>query len=114
MCRVVLWQRKLDLGFEEDIRNVMRQVKQQRQTLMFSATWPQIIQKLASEFLASPVKVAIGSQDLQACKRVKQIVEGSARAFLHTHSFSTFRKLLNLCLFVSCYEHSDGLAREGC
>lgn len=67
--------RMLDLGFEEDIRNVMRQVKQQRQTLMFSATWPQIIQKLASEFLASPVKVAIGSQDLQACKRVKQIVE---------------------------------------
>jgi ATP-dependent RNA helicase DBP3 len=44
---------------------------------MFSATWPQIIQKLASEFLSSPVKVAIGSQDLQACKRVKQIVEGS-------------------------------------
>lgn len=44
---------------------------------MFSATWPQIIQKLASEFLSSPIKVAIGSQDLQACKRVKQIVEGT-------------------------------------
>ncbi len=78
---------QLDLGFEEDIRNVMRQVKQQRQTLMFSATWPQIIQKLASEFLASPVKVAIGSQDLQACKRVKQIVEGAARIPPPPHSF---------------------------
>lgn len=97
----------------------MRQVKQQRQTLMFSATWPQIIQKLASEFLASPVKVAIGSQDLQACKRVKQIVEGSARAFLHlahTHSLHSASKLLNMCVCVcvSCYEHSDGPAREGC
>ncbi len=100
MCRVVscCGNAQLDLGFEEDIRNVMRQVKQQRQTLMFSATWPQIIQKLASEFLASPVKVAIGSQDLQACKRVKQIVEGSARAFLrmtHIHSLHSASKLLN-------------------
>ena len=42
------------------------------QTLMFSATWPTDIQRLASEFLSDPVKVTIGSQDLSASHSVSQ------------------------------------------
>ncbi|KAF0771938.1 hypothetical protein AaE_002381, partial [Aphanomyces astaci] len=42
---------------------------------MFSATWPQSIQKLAHEFLTNPVKVTIGSEDLSASANVTQIVE---------------------------------------
>ena len=49
--------RMLDMGFEPDIRAIAALLPQKRQTLMFSATWPQSIQQLASEFLNKPAKV---------------------------------------------------------
>ena len=54
--------RMLDLGFEPDIRRIFSfaPVKEQRQTLMYSATWPTSIRKMASEYLHRPVHVIIG------------------------------------------------------
>uniref|UniRef100_A0A1D2AAX4 RNA helicase n=1 Tax=Auxenochlorella protothecoides TaxID=3075 RepID=A0A1D2AAX4_AUXPR len=67
--------RMLDLGFEPHIRAIASKTRADRQTLMFSATWPNVIRKLASEFLSNPARVIIGSQDLAASHSVKQIVE---------------------------------------
>jgi len=67
--------RMLDLGFEKDIRSIIGMIPKSRQTLMFSATWPQEIQKLAAQFLANPLKITIGSDELTANKNVHQIVE---------------------------------------
>eukprot|EP01102_Stenamoeba_stenopodia_P010563 TRINITY_DN3202_c0_g1_i1.p1 TRINITY_DN3202_c0_g1~~TRINITY_DN3202_c0_g1_i1.p1 ORF type:complete len:264 (+),score=81.99 TRINITY_DN3202_c0_g1_i1:567-1358(+) len=65
----------LDMGFERDIRSIIGNITDKRQTLMFSATWPLEIQQLASEFLKNPAKVTIGSPELSANVSVKQIVE---------------------------------------
>ena len=54
--------RMLDQGFEETMRAIVGYVRSDRQTLMFSATWPPSVQKLALEFLVNPVKVTIGAQ----------------------------------------------------
>lgn len=67
--------RMLDLGFEPHIRNIAAATRADRQTLMFSATWPPEIRKLAADFLSNPIKVTIGSKDLAASHSVKQIVE---------------------------------------
>ncbi|ETW03750.1 hypothetical protein H310_05119 [Aphanomyces invadans] len=67
--------RMLDDGFEKDIRLIIGGCHPERQIAMFSATWPQSIQKLAHEFLTDPVKVTIGSEDLSASANVTQIVE---------------------------------------
>ncbi|KAJ0412670.1 hypothetical protein ATCC90586_002300 [Pythium insidiosum] len=67
--------RMLDEGFEKDIRMIIGSTHPERQIAMFSATWPQSIQKLAHEFLTDPVKVTIGSDDLAASQNVTQIVE---------------------------------------
>jgi ATP-dependent RNA helicase DBP3 len=63
----------LDLGFEPHIRAICSEVRSDRQTLMFSATWPSAVQQLAINFLSSPCKVTIGSQDLAANHAVKQV-----------------------------------------
>jgi ATP-dependent RNA helicase DDX5/DBP2 len=39
--------RMLDMGFEPQIRKIIGQIRPDRQTLMFSATWPKDVQKLA-------------------------------------------------------------------
>ncbi len=50
----------LDMGFAPDIRKILKQLPRERQTLMFSATMPAEIRKLAFEALRKPVVVKVG------------------------------------------------------
>ncbi|KAJ1617165.1 hypothetical protein T492DRAFT_505252 [Pavlovales sp. CCMP2436] len=50
----------IDLGFEEEVRNIMDFFKHQRQTLLFSATMPAKIQTFAKSALVRPVVVNVG------------------------------------------------------
>lgn len=53
--------RMLDMGFEQDIRRILGFMRPDRQTLMFSATWPQDVRQLAREFMVKDVtRVNIG------------------------------------------------------
>jgi len=69
--------RMLDKGFENDIRNIIASTKPaaERQTMMFSATWPEAVRRLASTFQHAPVRVTVGSDDLTANSRVEQSVK---------------------------------------
>lgn len=83
--------RMLDMGFEEDVRFIISNCmskEDNRQTYMFSATWPAGIQKLAMEYMTNPVRVYVGFEaivgsngenaiddSLSANKRVTQICE---------------------------------------
>lgn len=64
--------RMLDMGFEPQIRKIIGQIRPDRQTLLWSATWPKEIQSLAREFLNNPYQVLIGSADLKANHRITQ------------------------------------------
>ncbi|CAK0872940.1 unnamed protein product, partial [Prorocentrum cordatum] len=55
--------RMLDMGFEPQIRKILKEVPQKRQTLFFTATWPKEVRKLAEDFLYKPFKVQIGDRD---------------------------------------------------
>ncbi|WVR08298.1 ATP-dependent RNA helicase DBP3 [Kwoniella sp. DSM 27419] len=70
--------RMLDQGFENDIRRIIAHTPDHtkgRQTVMFSATWPESVRRLASTFLNDPVKITVGSDELSANKRIEQVVE---------------------------------------
>ncbi|KAK0529683.1 ATP-dependent RNA helicase dbp2 [Tilletia horrida] len=67
--------RMLDMGFEPQIRKIIGQIRPDRQTLMFSATWPKEVQSLARDFLRDGIQVNIGSHELAANHRVKQVIE---------------------------------------
>ena len=65
----------LDKGFENEIRKIIIKTRRDRQTVMFSATWPESVRKLANDFLNNPIKVTIGSSELSANNNVTQIIE---------------------------------------
>lgn len=50
-----------DMGFLPDIRRILKQVPQKRQTLLFSATMPPDIRMLAADILVNPVTVQVGN-----------------------------------------------------
>ncbi|KAJ8517434.1 hypothetical protein ONZ45_g5372 [Pleurotus djamor] len=70
--------RMIDLGFEDDVRNIMSFFKRQRQTLLFSATMPKKIQDFAQQSLIKPILVNVGRAGaanldvLQVVEYVKQ------------------------------------------
>ena len=67
--------RMLDMGFEPQIRKIVRQVPPQRQTLFYTATWPKQVRALAYEFMRSPVQVEVGDiNSLNANKDITQYV----------------------------------------
>ncbi|OAY65335.1 DEAD-box ATP-dependent RNA helicase 30 [Ananas comosus] len=67
--------RMLDMGFEPQIRKIISQIRPDRQTLYWSATWPREVEALARQFLHNPYKVIIGSPDLKANQSINQIIE---------------------------------------
>jgi ATP-independent RNA helicase DbpA len=54
--------RMLDMGFFDDIVKVARQCPKDRQTLLFSATYPEGIAKLAAQFMRDPITVTVEAQ----------------------------------------------------
>lgn len=52
--------RMFDLGFEPQIRSIVGQIRPDRQTLLFSATMPRKVEKLAREILSDPIRVTVG------------------------------------------------------
>ena len=65
----------LDMGFEPQIRKIVSQIRPDRQTLMFTATWPKEVVSMARDFLKEYCQVTIGSIDLKANPNITQTVE---------------------------------------
>ena len=54
--------RMLDMGFFDDIVTVAKQCPKERQTLLFSATYPEGIAKISQQFMRNPVTITVESQ----------------------------------------------------
>ena len=81
--------RMLDMGFEPQITAIISQIRPDRHTLMWSATWPSEVQELAQKFLINPFQISIGSDKLVANHAIKQVV-------MVIEGFEKFAKLKGL------------------
>merc|ERR1711990_1153411 len=69
--------RMLDMGFEPQIRKIVSQIRPDRQTLMWSATWPKEVQRLARDFCREdPLTLSINQHKGQVANPaiVQQVV----------------------------------------
>jgi ATP-dependent RNA helicase RhlE len=77
--------RMLDMGFLPDIRRVIALLPHERQSLLFSATFPDDIRALANKLLRSPASVEIGQRNA-AAEKIEQaayfVDKGSKRGLL--------------------------------
>ncbi len=63
--------RMLDMGFFDDIATVIKQCPVQRQTLLFSATYPEGIAKLSAAFMRTPKEVKL--VEAHAATKIRQL-----------------------------------------
>jgi ATP-independent RNA helicase DbpA len=88
--------RMLDMGFYDDISSIARQCPKQRQTLLFSATYPNGIAKLAKQLLHNPQQVHLHEQHASSKIRQrfyevddKQRLQAVAKLLKHYRPIST-------------------------
>ena len=65
----------VSMGFEQQIRSLLNSIREDCQMVLFSATFPPRIVRLALEFMQSPVRVAIGKSGV-ANKNIQQDIVG--------------------------------------
>lgn len=53
----------LDMGFKQDIEKILKGMQKLRQTMLFSATYPENIKQLTNQFLKNPIKIEIGIEN---------------------------------------------------
>jgi ATP-dependent RNA helicase RhlE len=93
--------RMLDMGFIHDIRKILALLPQVRQNLLFSATFPEEIRKLAGTFMKNPATVEVARRNTPAelVAQVQHPVDHDRKRELLAHLVSTndWRQVLVFC-----------------
>ena len=108
--------RMLDMGFEPQIRKIIGQIRPDRQTLMWSATWPKEVRQLAADYLKDFIQVNIGSMDLSANHRITQIVEVVTEVEKRDRMIKHLEKIMDdkqnkVLIFTSTKRTADEITR---
>lgn len=56
----------LSLGFQEDLETILAETRTDRKTLLFSATMPPVILKIAGQYMRHPVEISVGKKNAGA------------------------------------------------
>lgn len=109
--------RMLDMGFEPQIRKIVGQIRPDRQTLMFSATWPKEVRTLAADFQQNPVFLNVGSMELAANHNIEQVVEVVDEYKKQGRLFQLLAHIMKqpeykTIIFVETKRKADDLTRE--
>ncbi|MEZ8826556.1 DEAD/DEAH box helicase [Vibrio amylolyticus] len=108
--------RMLSLGFTEELAEIMKLLPKRKQTLLFSATFPEQVQQLTENLLIDPVEVQLQSSDASTLvQRVFNVNKGEKTAVLaHVIKENQWRQAL---VFVnaknSCEHLADKLYKRG-
>ncbi|XP_053993125.1 probable ATP-dependent RNA helicase DDX46 [Hylaeus volcanicus] len=107
--------RMFDMGFEPQIMSILKNIRPDRQTALFSATFPPVIESLARRILQKPLEISVGNKG-QTASRIEQYIE------VWTNYREKFLRLLQLLgewndhgsiiIFVSKQNEADELFAE--
>lgn len=101
--------RMLSLGFTDELAELLSQLPKQKQTLLFSATFPEQVQSLTQELLNDPIEIQLQSDDASTVvQRVFNVNKGEKTAVLaHLIKQHQWRQAL---VFVNAKNNCEHLA----
>ncbi|XP_047031906.1 probable ATP-dependent RNA helicase DDX46 [Helicoverpa zea] len=106
--------RMFDMGFEPQVMKIIDNVRPDRQTVMFSATFPRQMEALARRILQKPIEVQVGGRSV-VCKDVEQhvaILEEDAKFFKLLELLGLYSQLGSIIVFVDKQENADSLLKD--
>ncbi|MCH6584797.1 MAG: DEAD/DEAH box helicase [Proteobacteria bacterium] len=105
--------RMLDMGFLPDIKRILALMPEQRQSLMFSATFPEEIKKLADKILKQPVMIEVAKRNSMTnlVTHVVHPVKRDRKHELLSHLIKS-QDLRQVLVFVRTKHGASQLARQ--
>ena len=104
--------RMLDMGFSDDIMQIVAKLPKERQTIMFSATMPDKIQQLARTILNNPVEIKIAvSKPAEKIKQSAYVCYDTQKIGIIKHLFAT-NQLKRVIIFSGKKDKVKDIARE--
>lgn len=104
--------RMLDMGFIEDVQNIMKETPKQKQTLLFSATISSDIITLANRYMNKPHRVQAGSfVDPKKLKQVYYDIEDNLKISLLLHLLKNEHSDLSM-VFCNTQKTTDFVSRQ--
>jgi ATP-dependent RNA helicase DDX46/PRP5 len=103
-----------DLGFEPQVTRIVEMCRPDRQTVMFSATFPRAMEVLARKILTKPIEVQVGGRSV-VCKDVEQtvlIIEESLKFRKLLELLGHFQEQGSVLVFVEKQDAADILLKE--
>ncbi|KAL3274336.1 hypothetical protein HHI36_015735 [Cryptolaemus montrouzieri] len=106
--------RMFDMGFEPQVMRIIDNVRPDRQTVMFSATFPRQMEALARRILQKPVEVQVGGRSV-VCKDVEQhvvILDDDQKFLKLLELLGLYQEHGSIIVFVDKQENADILLKE--
>ena len=109
--------RMFDMGFEPQVMKIFANMRPDKQTILFSATMPRIIDSLTKKVLKTPVEITVGGRSVVA-KEIEQIVEVREETTKFLRTLELLGELYEndedarSLLFVERQEKADDLLKE--
>ena len=107
--------RMLDMGFIDEIKRILRKVPDERQTLLFSATFDPAIFALSKELLRNPTLIEVDARNTAATKveQIVYVVDADRKRELISHLIGA-KNWHQVLVFVRTRHGADHLAKEMC
>ncbi len=96
----------MDLGFEPQISRILMNIRPDRQTVMFSATFPRQIESLAKKILNKPIEVVIGNRG-QTAKNIEQHIEVINRDMIFLRILELLNEYNDTKIIIFCELKED-------
>lgn len=106
--------RMFDMGFEPQVMRIIDNVRPDRQTVMFSATFPRAMEALARRILNKPIEVQVGGRSV-VCSDVEQhviVIEEEKKFLKLLELLGHYQEKGSVIIFVDKQEHADGLLKD--
>ncbi|EIM88527.1 P-loop containing nucleoside triphosphate hydrolase protein [Stereum hirsutum FP-91666 SS1] len=109
--------RMFDMGFEPQVMKIVNNIRPDRQTLLFSATFPKQMDSLARKILRKPLEITVGGRSVVAAE-IDQIVEVRPEETKFNRLLEVLGQMYNedpearTLIFVDRQEAADNLLRE--
>uniref|UniRef100_A0A914KK22 RNA helicase n=1 Tax=Meloidogyne incognita TaxID=6306 RepID=A0A914KK22_MELIC len=106
--------RMFDMGFEPQVMKMVNNVRPDRQTVLFSATFPKTMEALARKVLERPVEIVVGGRSV-VCKDVEQhalVLEEHQKFLKLLELLGQYWEHGNVLVFVEKQEKADDLVSQ--
>ncbi|KAM6495754.1 P-loop containing nucleoside triphosphate hydrolase protein [Amanita muscaria] len=109
--------RMFDMGFEPQVMKIINNIRPDRQTVLFSATFPKQMDSLARKILRKPLEITVGGRSVVA-PEIEQIVEVRSEETKFNRLLEILGQMYNedpecrTLVFVDRQEAADNLLRE--